>query len=189
MTTSELIKTRRTIRKFQQKPISNKQIEKFIDLARVCPSGSNIQPLKYVAVTSKDMADKVFPNLKWAAYLAPNYTPKEDERPTAYIIVCADTNLRATGFERDEGAAVQSIILSALEEGIGSCWFASVDRPSLKKLLNLDDNIEISTVLALGYPSESPKEVSETGDIKYYLDGNTLCVPKRSLDSILIDVL
>ena len=77
-----------------------------------------------------------------------------------------------------------------LEDGIGACWIASVNREEAAKLLNLPQNLAISSVIALGYPAETPKEVEMTeGDVKYYLQDGTLCVPKRSMDDILIKVL
>ena len=82
-----------------QPPIGNagaEQLRRYVDAARVAPSGANLQPLKYVIVRTEEMTDKVFSLVKWAAYLAPDYNPKETERPTAYVVVCADTTLRKT---------------------------------------------------------------------------------------------
>lgn len=185
----ELIKSRRTIRKFLQKPLSCEQLAEYIDAARVAPSGANLQPLKYIAVQSKEMTDKMFPLVKWAGYLAPEYNPKDDERPTAYIVVCADTEIRKTGYDMDVGAAVENIILSALSDGVGACWMAAIDRDEIRKLLDIPVYCEIPCVVALGYPKETPKEVGITTDIKYYLEDETLCVPKRSMEEVLIKTL
>ena len=59
-----LLKSRRTIRKFRQEPLRAEQIEKYIDAARLAPSGANIQPLKYVAVLSREMTQTIFPLVK-----------------------------------------------------------------------------------------------------------------------------
>ena len=184
----EFIKSRRTIRKFKQIPLSCEQIEKYIDVARVAPTAANMQPLKYVAVQTESMAKKVFPLLKWAGYL-PDYTPKKDERPVAYIVVCVDKSIRPNGAELDVGAAVENIILAALSDDVGSCWIGSVDREKMAKLLDITEPLAISCVLALGYPKESPKEVEIGEGIKYYLDGETLCVPKRAIKEVLIKTL
>ncbi|MBE6787508.1 MAG: nitroreductase [Ruminococcaceae bacterium] len=187
MTITELIKSRRTIRKFEQKPLTIKQLESFVDMARVAPSAANLQPLKYALVAEKEMSDKVFSTLKWAGYLKGEYNPKDDERPTGYIVICVDHNISKAGYELDIGAAAENIILSAWDSGVGSCWLGSVERPKLKRILNLPENLEISCVLALGYPKESPKEAEmQNGDVKYYLENGVLNVPKRSLDEIII---
>ncbi len=184
----DLIKSRRTIRKFQNKPISDEQLLKYVDAARVAPSGANLQPLRYVVVSSPDMVDKVFAHVKWAGYLAPQYNPKENEKPTAFIVVLADTNIRESGYDMDVGAAVENIILTALSDGVGACWMGAIDREEIAKLIDLPKGHVISCVVALGYSMENPKEVKVSdGNIKYYQDENgTLCIPKRSMDEVLI---
>ena len=185
----EFIKSRRTIRKFKQTPLTQEQIKAYIEAARVAPSGANLQPLKYIVVQSVEMVEKIFPLVKWAGYLAPDYDPKENERPTAYIVICADVGIRENGYDLDIGAAVENIILAALSDGVGICWMASIDRKEIKKLLEIPDKIVISCVVALGYPAENPKEVVIKDDIKYYLEGKTLCVPKRSLEDVLFKIV
>ena len=182
----ELIKSRRTIRKFSQKPITEELLLSYVEAARVAPSGANLQPLKYIVVNSKEMTDKMFPLVKWAGYLAPEYNPKDDERPTAYIVVCADTGIRQNGYDMDVGASVENIILSALSDGVGACWMAAIDRDGIRNLLKIPDSMEIPCLVALGYPEENPKEVGISTDIKYYLEDEILCVPKRSIDEVLI---
>ena len=187
MSIFDLIKSRRTIRKFQSKQISDEQLLKYVDAARVAPSGANLQPLKYVIVKTPEMVDKVFNHVKWAGYLAPGYNPKENERPTAFIIVLGDKSIRESGYDMDVGAAVENIILTALEDKVGACWMGAIDREEIGKLIDLTEGYKISCVVALGYSMESPKEVEISDGIKYYLDENgTLCVPKRSIDEVLI---
>jgi nitroreductase len=188
MIMKNLIHARRTIRKFDQKPLTKEQLLRYVDAARVAPSGANLQPLKYALVYTRDMTEKVFPLVKWAAYLAPDYNPKEHERPTGYVVVCADTDIRKNGYDMDVGAAVENLILCALADGVGACWMASVDREAVRELLRIPQNLEISCVVALGYPAESPEEVAVTeGNIRYYLSENgTLQVPKRSLEDVLL---
>ncbi len=184
---NELILKRRTIRKFEQRPLSEEQLRGYVNAARVAPSAANLQPLKYAVVNTKEMTDKVFETLKWAGYLKGEYNPKENERPTAYIVVCVDSNISKANYDMDVGAAVENIILTALADGVGSCWLGSVDRKTLAEILSLPDYLSISCVVALGYPAESPKEAVITdGDIKYYIEDGRLNVPKRSLDEIII---
>lgn len=187
MNISEAIRQRRTIRKFMQTPLTIEQLAKYVDAARLAPSAANLQPLKYAIVQSREMADKMFELVKWAGYLAPDYNPKEDERPTAYIAVCRDKNNRSNWVNVDMGAAIENMILEALSDGVGACWIGSVNFPEATKLLNLPEDIKLECVVALGYPAEEPKEVTITNDIKYYLDETgTLCVPKQSLDDAIL---
>ena len=187
----ELIKKRRTIRKFQQKVVPTELLIKLTDAARVAPSAANIQPLKYIIINSLEMTSKIFPLVKWAGYLAPDYNPKDNERPTAYIAVFADQSLKKSGFEADSGAAIENIILTALEEGLGACWMGAIDHEKITALLMPGDNLKLLYIIALGYPAETPVEASvDQENIKYYLDETgTLNVPKRSLDNVLVKTL
>ncbi len=154
-----------------------------VNAARVAPSGANLQPLKYIAVKNSELCEKIFPLTKYAGYFEDG-APKEGEKPVAYIIVLEDENIRK-GAALDAGAAIENIILTALDMGIASCWVGNVDREKLAKLLNLEENLVINSVIALGYPAQQ-STVAEVGlDIKYYLDEQgILHVPKRSMEEI-----
>ena len=187
MSTYGLILKRRTIRKFQQKRLETVLLEKFVNAARMAPSGSNLQPLKYVIVNDAGKVRRVFEQVKWAGYIAPLGNPAKNERPVAFIIILADTEIRKTGYELDVGAAAQSIFLAAAEEGIGTCWMGAIDRDGIRKILGIPERYIIDTAVALGYPAESPVSEAEKGSIRYYKDENgTLHVPKRSLEEVML---
>jgi len=187
MSVYELILKRRTIRKFKQQKIERSILEKLVNAARFAPSAANMQPLKYMIVDEKEKADVVFANVKWAGYIAPEGDPKENEKPVAYIIVLVDTDIKKSNYELDAGAAIQNIILTSLEEGIGACWIGSTNRNNLRSFFGIPEKEEINSVIALGYPLESPVAEEEKGSIKYYKDeAGVLHVPKRKLEDIII---
>ncbi|MEM3388554.1 MAG: nitroreductase family protein [Thermoproteota archaeon] len=179
--------SRRTIRRFTQKPIPMQVLKKLLNAARLAPSGGNIQPCEYVLVTEKDLLDKVFNTLKWAMYLAPQGTPREGERPTAYVVVLINTRKKPEGGEVDCAAAIENMILTAWEEGVGACWMASIDREKLREILSIPEHCRICFVVALGYRAEEPVVEEMRGeDVKYWRDENgVLHVPKRRLDDII----
>jgi len=188
MSTYDVILKRRTIRKFKQDKIEPSILTKLINAARHAPSGSNLQPVKYIIVDDENKVAKVFKHLKWAGYIAPEGNPKDGEEPVAYIIVLADTRIRKSGYELDIGAAIQNILLVAEEEGIGTCWLGSVDRDAVKKLFNIEDYFVINSVIALGYKGEEPVAEDVRDSIMYYKDEKgTLHVPKRKLEDIIIE--
>lgn len=183
----ELMKKRRTIRKFQNRAIEDADLREFINCARLAPSGANLQPLKYAVVKTRPLLDRIFECTAWAAYLKGEGTPREGERPVAYIAILADSEIKSSGYELDAGAAAMSIILAAEYKGVASCWIASVDRDRVQKLLSLDGKYKIISLIALGYPAERSHEEAFAGDIKYYKDAQgDLHVPKRSLEDIII---
>jgi len=187
ISTYELILKRRTIRKFKQVKIEPSTLTKLINAARHAPSASNLQPIKYIIVDDQNEVKEMFKHVKWAGYIAPEGNPKEGEEPVAYIIVLADTRIRKSGYELDIGAAIQNILLTAAEEGIGTCWIGSVDRDAVRKLFNIEDHLVINSVIALGYNGEEPVVEDMEDSIKYYKDENgVLHVPKRKLEDIII---
>jgi nitroreductase len=180
------ITERRTIRCFKQDKIPKRVLEKLINAARLAPSGANLQPLEYIIVNDENKLNEVFENVKWAGYIAPKGNPKEGERPTAYIIVLVDKNNNTTTASYDVGAAVENILLTAWEEGIGSCWMGSINRDNLRKIFNVPNDFTIDSVIALGYKGESPVVEEYKGSVKYWKDdNNVLHVPKRNLKDIL----
>jgi hypothetical protein len=124
----------------------------------------------------------------WAGYLSRWSGPAEGERPSAYIVILGDTELRK-GFGCDHGIAAQSIMLGATERGLGGCMIGSIDRPKLRQVLDIPERYEILLVLALGKPAETVvlEDVGPDGDIKYYRDDEDVHhVPKRTLGELIL---
>ena len=162
-----LIIKRRTIRQFQSKPVSREILKKIVNAARLAPSAANLQPLEFLVVDKKAFANKIFLCLKWAAYIAPKGNPIPGQEPTAYIVVLANKKIRKDSYERDVGASVENMILTALEMDIGSCWLLSIDRKKIRDILRIPQHLWIDSVLALGYPAESPAHQGSHG-ISHY---------------------
>lgn len=179
------IVARRTIRKYVQKAVPREVLSKCVDAARLSPSGANRQPLKYVIVDDQDLLGEVFGTLRWAGYL-PDYGPRLEERPRAYIVILLDKNIRQDA-GHDAGIAAMSISLVAHDAGLGSCILGAVDRGKLRTILQVPDDLDIVLVVALGYPAEQPVvDEVRNNDIKYWLDqSGVLHVPKRALKDIV----
>ncbi len=181
----ETIAGRRTIRRFKPDVVSNELLERLVDAARLAPSAANLQPLEFVGVDAAGPRAEVFPCLKWAAYIAPAGDPGPGEEPAAYVITLVNTKIRDKVFEYDVGAAMENMILAALEEGVGSCWLLSIDRDRLRAILGVPEHYRIDSVLALGYPAEEPAAEVMGDSCRYWKDeGGGLHVPKRPLASV-----
>jgi nitroreductase len=104
----------------------------------------------------------------------------------AYIFPLVNLSVREKGYENDVGAAVENMILAAWEAGVGSCWLISVERPKLAVILRIPEGYRIDSVLALGYPAESPVVEDLKDSVKYWKDEHgVLHVPKRRLGDVL----
>ncbi len=190
MNVYDAVMARRTIRKFKQEKINKDMLIKLVDCARVAAYGANVQPLKFAVIDNADLLEKIYPFTKWAGCLTDG-APKENERPVAYIAVLGDTSVKPNKmFETEAGAAVTTMILEAVEMGLGSCWLGAIMRDEIKKVIKADDNLDVVYLLALGYPAQESRMVDmKNGDTKYFEDENgVINVPKRSLDEVLIEI-
>ncbi len=186
MSVYEKIVSRRTIRQFKPRPIANEILENLVNAGRLAPSGANLQPLEFIVIDETSIIKQVFPCLKWAAYIAPTGDPRPGQEPLAYVIILVNIEIRSQGFEWDVGAAMENMILTAWEMGIGSCWLLSIDRDRLRQLLAVPDNYRIDSVLALGYPAEESVVEELTDSVKYWKDEQgRFHVPKRALKDVI----
>jgi nitroreductase len=184
----ELVKATRSYRRFKQTPITEDTLRDLVDLARLSASGGNVQPLKYMLSCDPETNARIFPCTVWAGYLEDWPGPAEGERPTAYITILLDkTIMKSAGC--NQGIAAQSIVLGAMERGIGACMIGSIKRKELAAILDIPEQYEILLIIALGEPAEKVvlEPIDPNGDIRYYRDANDVHhVPKRSLDEIIL---
>lgn len=189
MTIKELVFKNRSYRRFHQnEKISIETLKELIDLARLSATGANMQPLKFMLSNEDARNNVIFPALGWAAYLKEWAGPVDGERPSAYIIIFRDTNLKSASV-CDYGIAAQSILLGAVEKGFGGCMIATINKQELIKLLNIPAHLEILLVIALGKPKETVviDSVGPDGDIKYWRDSEGVHhVPKQTLDYLIV---
>jgi len=182
----DLIVSRRTIRQFKSKPIARPILEKIVNAGRLAPSAGNMQPLEFVVVDDDETRRRIFPCLRWAGYIAPAGNPRPGQEPMAYIFPIINQGVREKGYENDVGAAAENMILAAWEEGIGSCWLISVERGKAAAILNVPEGLRVDSVIALGYPAESPVVEEFKDSVKYWKDDQgILHVPKRRLEDVL----
>ena len=186
---ADLILANRSYRRFDQNyEIDTETLRSLVGFARCSPSGANLQPLKYVLSNTPDRNALIFPATAWAGYLRDWPGPAEGERPSAYIVILGDTTI-SKNFGCDHGIAAQSILLGAVDMGLGGCMIGSIDRDLLRRSLAIPETYEILLVIALGKPVEKVvlEDVGSDGSIKYYRDADDVHhVPKRALDDIVL---
>jgi len=185
----DLILQNRSYRRFHQEvPVELETLKELVDLARLSASGMNLQPLKYYLSCESQKNNMIFQNIGWAVYLKDWPGPSEGERPSAYIITLGDTGI-SKSFGCDHGIAAQSILLGAVEKGLGGCMIGTIHRKELSQALNIPPDYEILLVIALGKPKETVviDELAPNGDVKYWRDSQEIHhVPKRALSDIIL---
>ncbi len=187
----ELVGKNRSYRRFDESfKVSLETLRELVELARLSASGGNLQPLKYILSCRSEKNGLIFANLSWAGYLKDWDGPSEGERPSAYIIILGDKEI-SRSFGCDHGIAAQSILLGAVEAGLGGCIIGSINREGLRSSLNIPEKYEILLIIALGKPVEKVviDESGHDGDIKYWRDEQGIHhVPKRALHDIVLDL-
>ena len=168
MSIMEALNTRRTYRRFAQKPVPQDVVDDMVEALRLPSCGANRQAVKLVVVQSPEMVAKA------------------DEQPVMYLAVVQDSSIPGD-LNTDTGIALANITLAAWAKGVGSCIMGAINKPSLSELLGIAAPDKLAFMVALGYPTHAARVVpmtEETG-IKYYLDENRdYCVPKRSAEDL-----
>lgn len=149
METIETLKTRRSVRQYYGKKIEKNILEEIIDCARLAPSANNRQPWEFIVVTEKDMLTKIANAATYGSFI---------KNAGACIVVCGKKDNKH--LLEDGSIASQNILLAAWDFGIASCWVAGWKRtynPEIIKLLGIPEDLEIVSILSLGYPGEKPE--------------------------------
>jgi nitroreductase len=192
MTFKDLVLANRSYRRFDgSHAVPEAALRDLLALARTTPSAANRQPLKYVLSSTPEGNALVFETLAWAAYLPDWKGPGPAERPAAYIVLLLDKGITQAA-DVDIGIAAQTILLGAVERGLGGCMFASVKREELARRLGLPENLAVALVIALGRPVEKVvlDDLPPGGSIRYWREPDaTHHVPKRGLDELIVKLI
>ena len=186
----ELVTRNRTRRRFEEgRQVGRAVLAELIEIARLIPSAQNKQPLKYLLSTTKERNEAIFGCLRWASHLKDWPGPAEGERPAAYVVILGDREIAET-VPWDHAVAAQTIMLAAVEKGLGGCIIASIDKNRLIKALGLSRRYRILLVVALGFPRETVVfEEMNDGDYRYWRDAQGVHhVPKRSLAELILEI-
>ncbi len=179
----DLVIENRSYRRFyQDTTIELETLRELVDLARLSPSASNRQALKFILSNDPKRNALIFPNLRI------DNDPVEGERPSAYIIILEDTRIKLS-LACDYGIAAQTIHLGAVEKGFGGVMVGNINRDGLRKALEIPAHYEILLVLALGKPKEKVviETVGEDGNTQQRWDEKRVRhVLKRPLDDIIV---
>ncbi len=149
----ETISNRGTIRRYLDESISQENLIKIIESARFSQSAANRQPWQFIIVTDVSMKK----NLSKAS------RNQESVSTAAAVIVCLANPTEAAkvgpfeGFLIDGSIAIENMVLTSWELGIGSCWIGAYDEKTVKELLGIPENLRVISLLTLGYPNEKPK--------------------------------
>jgi nitroreductase len=136
----ETITTVLAVRAFQSRPIPAEQIRRILEAGRLTGSGSNQQPWHFIVVDEPAELTKLAELAKSGPYIA--------QAPLAIVVVIDRTALAVS----DGSRAIQSMVIAAWSEGIGSNWVGYIGMQGINQLLNIPDNLDVLAILPFGYP-------------------------------------
>ena len=159
MMLSELLKTRQSVRQYQQRPVEEEKLEMLIEAVRLSPSASNSQPWKLVVVNDPGLREQVA-RATFSQALAFN---KFSLGAPAIVVFCVEKAglvtqigglLKKRQFSLiDIGIAAAHFCLQAAELGLGTCMLGWFDEKKIKQLLGIPRGTRIGLLITLGYPA------------------------------------
>ncbi len=188
-----LVKRSRSYRIFDESfKLQKKDLVELINLARFSSCGKNGQSLRFIPIYEKDILEKIYPYLTWAAYLKDWDGPVRGERPTGIILVVSKCGtLTDPILACDMGIVSQTIMLGAVQRDLGGCMIRALNRKKISESLNLNEDYIIHIALAIGKPAQEIiiHDTREDEDLKYWMDEDkTHHLPKIILDDLIIDL-
>lgn len=161
----ECIKTRRSIRSYTDEPVSRDIINQIVEAASYAPSWKHTQTARYTVIDSKELKDKI------AGECTNTYPGNGNIIKNAPVLVVVSFVKNRSGFERDgsfstskgdrwemfdSGVATEAFCLAAHSFGLGTVIMGLID-DSIKEVIELPENQDISCVICLGHKAEDPQ--------------------------------
>jgi len=142
---SDVVENRRSIRKYKDTPVTDDQIIKILEAARVAPSAMHKQPWHFIIVKDAETRQKVAGGQGFAS-VAP-----------VIIVALGDSEASPSWWQNDVGIAFEHVMLAAANEGLGTCWMGSTRRDAeIRKLLDIPERMKVVAITPLGVPDEKP---------------------------------
>lgn len=140
MSVYESVSTLSSIRNFLEKDVSDEIIMKILQAGRLAPSAHNDQPWKFILIRDKNRIKELQKYCLSGSFVS---------RSAFSVVIITDRESK--WFQIDGTRAVQNMVLTAWDCGIGTCWIGRIDDTGLRKYLNIPDKWHILTVLPFGY--------------------------------------
>jgi nitroreductase len=150
----DIIKSRRSIRKFTSEPVSEELVETILEAGRWAPSGLNNQPWRFAVIRDAGLRQAISELTRYSKVVM---------AAQVLIAVFLDSE-KSYHREKDiqaVGACLQNMLLEAHSLGLGTVWLGEIIRSNeqIKAILGLTSELDLMAVVALGHPDERPKSV------------------------------
>ena len=141
----EAVQKRHSTRAYEPTSVPKEKLGRILEAARLAPSAGNVQPWHFIIVKNREIRETLAKGGRYARFLS--------ESPTV-IVGCGDQKASPNWYKVDVSIAMQNMVLTATEEGLGTCWIGSFNENQVRRLLKVPDSLRVIALMALGYPRE-----------------------------------
>ncbi|MFH2036250.1 MAG: nitroreductase family protein [Candidatus Zixiibacteriota bacterium] len=159
-TGDEILRSRRSIRKYKDTPIPDELLNHILDNCRFAPTARNTQGYYFKIIRDREIIEKL-------SEVHGSSTKPIANGPIA-VAICADPSLTKRAVQ-DGCIAAYHFILASWEYGLGTCWIAAMDQDDVKKMLNIPAEHYVATVTPLGYPENFPVKIPERKGLDWFI--------------------
>lgn len=154
----DLVKVRKSVRKYSAKPVDRDIIARCLEAAQFAPSACNSQPWYFIVVDDPDLKKRIADVAFSGVYSMNSFAKKAPVlvavvRDKSSYLACLGGYFRGFQFSLiDIGIACEHFILQAAEEGVGSCWLGWFNEKAVKNILAIPAGKKVDIMISLGYP-------------------------------------
>jgi nitroreductase len=165
MSVLDLLRRRRSIRKYQSAPVEAEKLAAVLEAARLGPSAANLQPCHFIVVSKPEVRESLR-----AVYKAEWFVSAP-----VIVVGCVDSKVawrRRDGEDYgkvDVAIAMQNLVLAATELGLGTCWIAAFDEGGAKRALGVPEDVRVVALTPLGYPDEVKGSVADRKSLEVFV--------------------
>ena len=141
----EVIYRRRSVRKYEKKPIPEEILKAILEAGRLAPTAKNLQPWHFIVVRDPEIKRKlVFTD--WNNFI---------EEASVVIVGCGEMDKKWAVV--DVAIALQNMVIAAEALGLGSCWIGAFEEEEVKRVLGVPNHLKVVAMITIGYPAERPE--------------------------------
>ncbi len=153
---NELVLKRRSVRKYKSTPVTDDQILRVLETARIAPSAMHKQPWHFIVIKDENTKKELAGRQGFAA------------QAPVIIVALGNAEESPNWWQNDVGIAFEHIILAAADQGLGTCWMGSMARDAeIKSILGIPDKMRVVAITPIGVPDEvsAPKQRKSIDEI------------------------
>lgn len=158
----QLVRSRRSIRRYIEKPVDREKILTCIDAARLAPSADNVQPWRFLIIDDPELKARFAKEVFSGIYFISKFATKAP----VLIMILARLDIIANRIGKqiqnihfyliDVGIAGEHIVLQAEELGLGTCWIGWFNVRKARRFLKIPRKYKIASLMAMGYYEKKP---------------------------------